>query len=408
MQRVTRRRAEFAIVAIFEAQPVGEHIGRERAGDQQAAVFPLDHAGPFGTVLIAEEIADQRGEQIDRGDDAVEMAVFVMHHGHRYFGLLQHAQRIDRIELIGHDLGLDHQGAQIDRFLGDQARQDIAHLDHAQHPVGRAFRHGHERMRAGVDRRTNGRRVRIGIDPVDFGTRGHKLAYGPLGEAHDALQHLVLFAFDHPAAGGFGKEHVQFFRRDRALPRGTHAEQANQHARGRIEQPHERRRHARQDRHGPRHDQRDGHRRPQRDLLGHELADDQRGIGGDGDDRREADFRGILLGHAQHGEPFARGSAQAGARIGTRNDPDQRDADLHGRQELARIGCQGDGRGGALAPFGGGLLEARCLGRHDGKLAHGEDAVEHDQPDDDQQVCPGKGCHAATASTKVRRCQRPA
>ena len=64
------------------------------------------------------------------------------------------------IELVGHDLGLDHQIGNIDWLVGDKARQDIAHLDHAQHPVGRPFGHGQQRVRAGVEHRAHCRLVR--------------------------------------------------------------------------------------------------------------------------------------------------------------------------------------------------------------------------------------------------------
>ena len=176
-----------------------------------------------------------------------------MHHRQRDFGLLQHAQGIDRIELVGHDFGLDHQIGNFDRLVGDKARQDIAHLDHAQHPVGRPFGHGQQRVRAGVEHRAHCRLVRSDIDPVDLGARRHQLAHRALGQPHHALQHLVLFMLDHPAARGLGKQHVQFFGGNRALARGPHAKQADKQARRCIEQPHKRRSDLGQHRHRPRH-----------------------------------------------------------------------------------------------------------------------------------------------------------
>ena len=97
-------------LSIQGIQPVGERIGRERACHQQRAILALHDAGRVVGVLVAGEIADQRGQQVHRSHDAVEMTVFVMHHRHGDFGLLQHAQRVDRVQLVGDHLGLAEQG----------------------------------------------------------------------------------------------------------------------------------------------------------------------------------------------------------------------------------------------------------------------------------------------------------
>ena len=56
---------------------------------------------------------------------------------------------------------------------------------------------------------------------------------------------------------------------------------------GPVEQPDERRRDARQHQHRHGHDDRYWLRRPQRELLGHQFPDDQRGESGEADDRSE-------------------------------------------------------------------------------------------------------------------------
>jgi hypothetical protein len=80
--------------------------------------------------------------------------------------------------------------------------------------------------------------------------------------------------------------------------------------------------------------------RAQRELLGHQLADDQRGIGGENDNERESRLVGGALGNAEQRQPFADRRAEARARIGARQDADQGDADLDGRKKLARIAGQ--------------------------------------------------------------------
>ena len=53
---------------------------------------------------------------------------------------------------------------------------------------------------------------------------------------------------------------------------------------------------------------------------------------------------------------------------------------------------------GAVALLGAGLQRTRARG-DDGEFGHGEHTVEHDEPGDDDEVGPGKGCHAIRAST---------
>ena len=114
---------ELAILAVLDSQPVGEGVRRQRPGHEQRTIAALDDARLVALVLIAGDLAGDRGQQAGRGDDPVEMAVFVMHHRHRDIGMLQHAQRVDGIELVGHDL----------RLAGDRAQIDLFACHHASH-----------------------------------------------------------------------------------------------------------------------------------------------------------------------------------------------------------------------------------------------------------------------------------
>ena len=75
---------------------------------------------------------------------------------------------------------------------------------------------------------------------------------------------------------------------------------------GPVEQPDERRHRLGEPAHRPRHDDRDRLGRAQRDLLGHQLADHQRGVGGEDDDQREAEGLRRLVRHAEQGDALAR------------------------------------------------------------------------------------------------------
>jgi hypothetical protein len=142
----------------------------------------------------------------------------------------------------------------------------------------------------------------------------------------------------------------------------------------------------------------------QRELLGHQLARDQRSIGGERDDDRKADGqRGFGVETQQRLQPLAHRPPQARARIGAREDADQRDAHLHRRQEAAGIGGElaRDLRAAAAALFR--RLQARIAGRNDREFGHGENAVEQDQDRDDRDVRPGKGGHRAALMIIGRR-----
>ena len=120
-----------------------------------------------------------------------------MHHRHRDIGGLQHPQRIERVELVGHDLGLPHHVADRDTLARDHRGEHLAHLDDAEDRVGRAFRHRKQRMRAVLDRLTDSRLIRVDVDPVEFGARGHHLAHGALCKPDDTGEDLVLLGLDH-------------------------------------------------------------------------------------------------------------------------------------------------------------------------------------------------------------------
>ena len=45
------------------------------------------------------------------------------------------------------------------------------------------------------------------------------------------------------------------------------------------------------------------------------------------------------------------------------------------------------------------------LGRNDRELRHGEHAIEHNQPENDEKIGPGKRCHGPIATTNPLACQ---
>ncbi|MGX1065874.1 hypothetical protein AB7M39_005239 [Bradyrhizobium diazoefficiens] len=120
-------------------------------------------------------------------------------------------------------------------------------------------------------------------------------------------------------------------------------------------------------------------------LLRHQLADDQCGVGDERDDDADADDVGDAGGQAELDQPLRQPLPERRAGERTREHADQRDADLHRREEFAGIGRQRQRAVGAAHALGGEQREAGRTGRDHGQLGHGEQAVDDDQDDDDDE-----------------------
>ena len=86
----------------------------------------------------------------------------------------------------------------------------------------------------------------------------------------------------------------------------------------------------RQHHHWHRHHPGNGFGRAQGKLLGHQFPYDQRSKGGEANDQPKADIIRPSDGQTKEHQPLRHRSAQTRAGISTRDNPDQRDANLHG------------------------------------------------------------------------------
>ena len=116
--------------------------------------------------------------------------------------------------------------------------------------------------------------------------------------------------------------------------------------------------------------------RAQRDLLGHDLTDDQRDIGREHDDEAEADGVRGLAARPSACKRSRHRLAQLRAGKSAGEDRDQGDAALHGRQEAARVGGEVERALGAAAAALGHRLQPRLARRDDRQLAHRQNAVQ--------------------------------
>jgi hypothetical protein len=169
---------------------------------------------------------------------------------------------------------------------------------------------------------------------------------------------------------------------------------------GSLEQPHRRGGKAGQRRH------RRGHERGhplgigERDLLRHELADDEREVG-DGRDYRG--HRDRLCGSGSKPERLEIAGevlSQGGASKGASEHANERDPDLHAREEASLVLKQTQSGSSAGTACLGHNNEARPARGDDGELGHGEEAVEDNQEGNNAEL---KGEHSEQSGARGAR-----
>ena len=97
---------------------------------------------------------------------------------------------------------------------------------------------------------------------------------------------------------GLGDQHLDLLVGDLLLALAMLAEQPKHRTAGEIEQEDERQRHLGEDGHGRRDHDGNALGIAQRDLLGHQLADDERAVGDGGDDHADPEGSGYARRHA--------------------------------------------------------------------------------------------------------------
>ena len=235
--------------------------------------------------------------------------------------------------------------ARIETLAGEHGGEDVAGLDDADHVVDRAFADRQPRMLRFHQHLLGRRLVPFEVQPVDLGARRHDGAHGAVAEPHDAGDHAALVGFDGAVMLGLGDQHLDLLVGDLFLALAVLAEQPQNRAAGEIEQEDERQRHLGQDGHGRRDHDGDALGIAQRDLLGHEFADDQRAVGDRRHDDADAERIGKAGRHSHRHEGLAQPLAERCAGECARQHADQRDADLHGGQETARDWRRAQARG---------------------------------------------------------------
>ena len=214
----------------------------------------------------------------------------------------------------------------------------------------------------------------------------HQAARRPVGDPHDAGDHLAFGAVHGARAFGLGDDQANLLVADPARLASGLPEQGQHQLARPVEHPDQRGGDAGDDPHHRGHARGDLFRRAQGDLLGHQFADDQRQIGDRHHHRPDTDRLREGGRHAGLDQACGEARTQRRAGEGARKDADQRDADLHAGQEAAGILGQPDGRRGPLAALVGQQLQPRGAGRDDGQFGHRQKAVDQRQQNDDRNL----------------------
>ena len=182
---------------------------------------------------------------------------------------------------------------------------------------------------------------------------------------------------------GFGYQHLDLFVGDLFLAFAAKAEQPQNGAAGDVEHENNGSCDLGEHRHERRGTRGNTLGVSQGDLLRHQFADDQRGIGDDRHDDADTDGVGETRADTGIGQEIGEALAQRSARKSTRQNTHQRDADLDGRQEFAWIGAELQRARRTADMAVDHRLEPRRTGRDDGEFGHCQKAVHAVESDHD-------------------------
>ena len=173
--------------------------------------------------------------------------------------------------------------------------------------------------RAAADDRQQIAQRCVGGDGNQFGAGNHHLTGGQIGEAEDAVEHLLLLFFEHAGLLARRHQHLEFFFRMHhpAMIRAAQAEQFDHGLRRAVHQPDERPEHAHEQFQRPHQPDRRRFRTFERDPFRRQLAEHDLRRGDD----RECDRHGDAVrggGGEMRGQKDSAGSkidASAGSAI---------------------------------------------------------------------------------------------
>ena len=262
-------------------------------------------------------------------------------------------------------------------------QEEVFEVDHAQQFVETSLADGVAVVGSAGHRLADLRRIGRRVDPYQFAAVGHDRLHRAVAQREDAAHDLLLDRLHLTVLGSFLDDRADFRLGDLALGL-VQPQQACDARRAFGEQPHEGRRHERKRPHGACHDLRGPFGGVHADAFGDQFAEDDREVGDRDDDRDLRRDGRRAQRNAQPGQLSAEFRRQRVAGVDTRENADQGDADLYGREEPVGVFGQFQGLTGACAALPGLHLQIRAAGRNECDLRHGEQPVEQDQQQNDE------------------------
>ena len=175
------------------------------------------------------------------------------------------------------------------------------------------------------------------IDPIDLGPVGHDITDVHVGQAEDAVYQFRFFFFKGPQFDALFQEQFDFIFRNGQDFRFIDAHDLRDHCRRPGQDPYDRCTEDGKVEHRPGQEAGDFFRLVDGDALGHDFAEDNRQIGDEGDDTRQADRIGIIFQSRNLGDVFRQGSGHFRAPVDTGEQADQGNAELDHGKHLIRI-----------------------------------------------------------------------
>ena len=218
----------------------------------------------------------------------------------------------------------------------------------------------------------------VEVHPLHAWPRGHDAAHRTVGKVEHALDHVAFDGVDHSQSGALRHEIVDVILGQRALQARTHAQQAKKKSSRRIEEPDDWRSYLGHELEQLGDANSNRFRIAQGDVFRREFPDDERGVGHA--HRHDDNRKGLaVVCQERHDEqqlpkPLRqRGAAEYSCKRGG-----GREADLYSGQHARRIVGELECNLGARSPLLHQALQMRAARGDDGKLRHGEQAVQHE------------------------------
>ena len=245
-------------------------------------------------------------------------------------------------------------------------------------------------MRAARDGLQHGVDRRVVCDRHHLGPRNHHLPRGQVGEAEDAVQHLLFVFLDYAGFLAGGHEHLQlFFGVHEGVPaRPAHAERAHDGAPHAVQKADERPEDPHEQLGGPRHDERGPLGVLQGNRLRRELAEHDVKRGDHGKRDSEGDRVGRGHRHAVAEDPEGGFNDGCECRLADPAEPEARHRDAELRRGDVAVGvgerAPDDARRGAA--LGDELIDACPPHGHERELGRHEEPVRQHEHQDGKQT----------------------